>query len=124
MIVKEEATSIHGTTAYLKPGDQVSYLQLLYGMMLPSGNDAAYTIASNFGVTLCNTKYANCSLASKSKIKAITFRNELRYFLYEMNLQAKELGMIESFFDSPHGLGNKYNVSTINDLAKLTQKCM
>jgi D-alanyl-D-alanine carboxypeptidase len=41
-----------------------------------------------------------------------------------MNVQAKSIGMIESYFDSPHGLGNQNNVSTINDLAKLTDKCM
>ena len=125
MIVKEEATSICGTTAYLKPGDQVSYLQLLYGMMLPSGNDAAYTLAQNFGMTLLNTKYEGYSTIKRNKIKSFMFPNNvISFFLHEMNIQAKELGMIESYFDSPHGLSNKNNVSTINDLAKLTLKCM
>jgi D-alanyl-D-alanine carboxypeptidase (penicillin-binding protein 5/6) len=38
-----------GTTAYLRPGDEISLLDLLYGLMLPSGNDAAFAIAEYIG---------------------------------------------------------------------------
>jgi D-alanyl-D-alanine carboxypeptidase (penicillin-binding protein 5/6) len=38
-----------GTTANLRAGDKLSILDMLYGMMLPSGNDAAYAIADFFG---------------------------------------------------------------------------
>ena len=47
--VSKEAGSKIGTTARLKPGDSVKIMDLLYGMMLPSGNDAAQTIAEGFG---------------------------------------------------------------------------
>ena len=41
--------SVGGTTASLRVGDQLTLKNLLFGMMLPSGNDAAVTIAENFG---------------------------------------------------------------------------
>lgn len=43
------ASNIRGTTANLKKGDVLSVEQLLYGMLLPSGNDAAFALASYFG---------------------------------------------------------------------------
>lgn len=38
-----------GTTASLREGDHLTLEQLFYGMMLPSGNDAAYALAEHFG---------------------------------------------------------------------------
>lgn len=43
--VSRTASELGGTTAELRAGDIISYEDLLYGMMLPSGNDAAYTLA-------------------------------------------------------------------------------
>ena len=40
---------IIGTTAKLREGDVLTVEQLMYGMMLPSGNDAAYCLANHFG---------------------------------------------------------------------------
>ena len=42
-------SNIRGTTAKLKKGDILTVEQLLYGMMLPSGNDAAFVLAKYFG---------------------------------------------------------------------------
>ena len=56
-------------------------------MMLPSGNDAAYTIAQNMGKLLKITKYGGCSEAATAKIKSFEFRkNVIKFFLHEMNL--------------------------------------
>ena len=41
---------MYGTSANLYLGDVISILDLLFAMMLPSGNDAAYSLAQNFGV--------------------------------------------------------------------------
>ena len=41
-----------------------------------------------------------------------------------MNVYAKELGMKDTYFDSPHGLMNRFNQSTVADMAKLTYECM
>ena len=50
--VSQTAGYLQGTTANLFEGDTIYLEDLLYGMMLPSGNDAAYTIAENFGAFL------------------------------------------------------------------------
>ena len=47
--VSKNAASIGGTSAKLKPGDILSVWDLLHGLMLPSGNDAAMTLAEHFG---------------------------------------------------------------------------
>jgi D-alanyl-D-alanine carboxypeptidase len=47
--VSREAINLGGTTANLKFGDILTLKDLLYGMMLPSGNDAAFAIAEYFG---------------------------------------------------------------------------
>ena len=43
-----DAVETGGTTADLKEGDHVSIIDLLYALLLPSGNDAAATLAENF----------------------------------------------------------------------------
>ena len=50
--------------------------------------------------------------------------NPIDYFLNAMNLQAKKLGLINSYFDSPHGLANKENVSCAHDIALLSSYCL
>lgn len=47
--ITEDASSIHGTSADLLAGDTLTIWQLLFGLMLPSGNDAAFTLAEYFG---------------------------------------------------------------------------
>lgn len=91
--------------------------------MLPSGNDAAYTIANYFGEILLNGKYA--------KTKETAFpaswefeRTNTKYFLREMNEQAAKLKMYQTNYDSPHGLMNKTNVSTAQDQARVAAEIM
>jgi D-alanyl-D-alanine carboxypeptidase len=47
--VNSRAAGIKGTTAKLRKSDIISVQDLLYGLMLPSGNNAAYSLAENFG---------------------------------------------------------------------------
>ena len=54
--IPDAASQVHGTSADLVPGDQLTLNQLLYGMMLPSGNDAAVTLAMYFGSILLPRK--------------------------------------------------------------------
>lgn len=54
--VTNVAANIRGTTANLRKGDHLSVEQLLYGMLLPSGNDAAFCLASYFG-KMCFNKF-------------------------------------------------------------------
>ncbi|MCK1797465.1 serine hydrolase [Streptomyces sp. XM4193] len=91
------------STADLRTGDKLTARQLLYGLMLPSGCDAAYALADTFG------KGSSRGARTKS-------------FIAQMNRKATELGMRDTKFDSFDGIsksGNNY--STPQDLAKLTR---
>lgn len=110
MVITQEASEMIGTTASLEEGDTLSYLQLMYGMMLPSGNDAAFTIAEYFSNMLFDFKYCQLPIKEQEKIRSFSYeRHPIRFFLREMNVYAKELGMKDTHFDSPHGLANRFN---------------
>lgn len=56
--VSEVASDIRGTSANLETGDILTIEQLLYGLMLPSGNDAAFALSQFFGKILFRKKYS------------------------------------------------------------------
>lgn len=56
--IEQEAAGMEGTTAGLKYADELTVINLLYGMMLPSGNDAAIALAMHFG------KFLSCMYSS------------------------------------------------------------
>ena len=62
MTVTEVAADIRGTNANLEAGDILSVEQLLYGLMLPSGNDAAFALAQYFGKLLFRKKYTRADI--------------------------------------------------------------
>ncbi len=117
--VSRNASRMIGTSACLREGDQLTLEQLFYGLMLPSGNDAAFAIAEHFGQYLYENKYRDQPVTSQMFQWSI-----IRYFLKEMNLYAFKLKMFHSYFDSPHGLANKHNYSTAADICLLAQKSM
>ena len=119
--ISKTASKCTGTTANLKEGDVLTVEQLCYGMMLPSGNDAAYTLAEHFGEKLFeqkSVKTESCNPNSKFSMTPV------KYFLKEMNSHASRLKMSNTFYDSPHGLMNKANYSSAEDMALLVQECM
>ena len=94
VIVGNEVLSVDGTNIYIKPGEKMKVLDLLYGLMLRSGNDAAITLATQ-------------TLGEKEFVK-------------KMNDKANSLGMLNSVFENPHGLDdNLKNYSTAYDMALL-----
>ncbi|MGP2439745.1 D-alanyl-D-alanine carboxypeptidase family protein [Streptomyces sp. JW3] len=93
------------SSARLIVGDKVTVRQLLYGMMLPSGCDAAMALADKFG--------------SGSTVSART-----KNFIAKMNSTAKSLGMTKTHFDSFDGISNGSNYSTPRDLTKLARSAM
>ncbi|TNV81785.1 hypothetical protein FGO68_gene11227 [Halteria grandinella] len=115
--VSKIASSINGTSAQLKEGDALSIQELFYGLMLPSGNDAAYALAEHFGTLLSH------SIPPKANQYEQT-TSVIRYFIKEMNYNAMRLKMSQTQFDSPHGLSNKYNYSTAKDICRLSTVCM
>jgi D-alanyl-D-alanine carboxypeptidase (penicillin-binding protein 5/6) len=97
----------NASQAHLIVGDKVTVRQLLYGLMLPSGCDAAYALADTYG--------AGTTRAARVKS-----------FIGKMNSAAKALKLTtaHTHFDSFDGIGNGNNRSTPRDLAKIASSAM
>lgn len=94
--------------AMLRPGHQLTVKMLIQGMMLPSGNDAAYAIAVAGGKVLSGNANMDRHTA-------------LDVFVSEMNEQARRLGMINSQFKNPDGIDATGHYSTVKDLITLSK---
>ncbi len=97
--VPPEAQGVEGSSIYLRAGERLRLEELLYGMMLQSGNDAATALA----------------IAHSGSVEA---------FAACMNRRAKELGLKNTHFANPHGLDDEGNYSTAEDLAHLAAAAM
>jgi D-alanyl-D-alanine carboxypeptidase (penicillin-binding protein 5/6) len=86
--------------------------ELLYGMMLPSGNDAAVAFAEHFGGRL-----GPPAAAPKTE-------DPCARFVAEMNRVAEELGLHETHFDNPNGLPTPTHRSSARDLARLARHAL
>lgn len=95
VVIKPEWTGIEGSSIYLKEGEIFTIKELLYGLMLRSGNDAAVALA--------------CSQCGS-----------IKEFCKLMNKTAKKAGATNSSFVNPHGLSENNHYSTARDLALIT----
>ena len=95
IIVPESCTGVEGSSVYLKAGERYKIIDLLYGLMLRSGNDAAETLAVGVG-------------------------GSREGFVKLMNETAKKAGAFDSAFKNPHGLPDKGHYTTASDLAKIS----
>lgn len=96
------------SVAEIKKGDTVTVEQLVAGMLLPSGNDAAYILAAEAGRAMYGDKGKNVSTDEA-----------VSRFVKEMNDQAKLLGMTGTNFANPDGIHSDSHYSTYADLATL-----
>ena len=95
--VGQEVLKMYGTNIYIEPGEKITIKDLLYGLLLRSGNDAAVALAV-------------ATSGSEEK------------FVELMNKKAKEIGMHNSTFKNPHGLDeDTKNYSTAYDMALLSK---
>ncbi len=99
IVIRPEWSAIEGSSMYAVPNESYSVRELLYGMMLSSGNDAAAALACTVG-------------GSESA------------FAQMMNEKADELGLENTSFRNPHGLDEEGHYSTTRDMARLTAYCM
>lgn len=113
IVVPKDASLLGGTTAYLKPCDAIKVVDLMYGMMLPSGNDAAYALAEYCGSILL-------SHCAKDKGRY----SNVNYFVKHMNIASFKIGMKATKFLNPHGLSHLGNTSTAMGISKLAGKLM
>lgn len=92
VVVDARAAGIEGSSMYLKAGDAISLEELVYGVMLQSGNDAAAAVAIKIGGSIEN-------------------------FADMMTARAKELGAHDTQFKNPNGLDDEGHYTTALDLA-------
>jgi len=96
--VSKRASIVGGSNADLFFGEKIQMSNLLYALMLPSGNDAAIAIAEHISGSVEN-------------------------FAELMNEKARKIGANETLYISPHGL-DRENYSTAYDLALITRYCL
>ena len=99
MRIPKEAVGIEGSSMYLKEGEILTIQELLYGLMLASGNDAAVALAIYCGGTV-------------------------EGFAELMNDKARSLGLANTHFENPNGLDSPGHYSTARDLAVLAAYAM
>jgi D-alanyl-D-alanine carboxypeptidase (penicillin-binding protein 5/6) len=97
--IKPEWTGIEGSSMYLKAGERLTVRDLLYGLLLESGNDAAVALAC----------LAAGSVADFAEL---------------MNEKAEKLGCTDACFVNPNGLDAKNHLASARDLAKITAAAM
>ena len=95
----KDIQNANGSTMNLRIGETVRRIDLLYGLLVASANDAASVIASDVS------------------------GGDLTAFVAQMNARAKELGCTDTTFSCVHGLYDYGNVSTAEDLAKIAAAC-
>lgn len=92
-----------GTSAQIFAGDTYTVEQLLYGLMLPSGNDAAVALAKWAGNLV--------EIDEVSPKTPLEKTSPLKKFIIEMNKNAKILNMKNTRFANPHGLPHQMSGS-------------
>ncbi|MDO7268365.1 MULTISPECIES: D-alanyl-D-alanine carboxypeptidase family protein [Shouchella] len=98
--VSKRAEGTEGSSLYLVAGEKLTLRDLVYGLMLRSGNDAAIAIAEHVG-------------------------GSVEGFVFLMNEKAEEIGMSNTLFRNPHGLDtDEDHLSSAYDMALLTQYAM
>jgi len=110
-----------GTVAGVAEGEVYTVWDLLHGMMLPSGNDAATALAEYFGAW-CAPAAADgwTALEPADHYEGVWEREDpLARFVEEMNRCAAALGMASTTFTSPHGMAHIRHTSTAVDVARL-----
>ncbi|RKQ37703.1 D-alanyl-D-alanine carboxypeptidase family protein [Oceanobacillus halophilus] len=97
--VSRNAIYTEGSSIYLEQGEKMTIRDLVYGLMLRSGNDAAVAIAEHVG-------------------------GSVEGFAFLMNEKANWLGMNNTHFDNPHGLDSDSHYSSAYDMAMLMRYAM
>ena len=105
LVVSDRAGTETGSSAGLRPGDSAPVRDLLYGLLLPSGNDAAVALAEHVGRTLGPG-------------------DPLAEFVAAMNRRAAALGLAATAYANPHGKTAPGAGSTARDTARLVREAL
>lgn len=98
--VDDRAVGIEGTSIYLRKGEKLTVEELLYGLILPSGNDASLALAYHVG------------------------KGNLETFVDLMNKKVEDLGLLNTHFENPHGLDQEGHYTSAYDLAVITSEAL
>lgn len=98
VVISKKASEQEGSSMDLKEGEEVSVEELLYGLLILSGNDAAYALAE--------------------------YDSDINTFAGKMNDRAKKLGCTNTNFVNPNGLKNKNHYTTANDFIKIANAAL
>lgn len=98
-LIVNDAVTVGGTKVGLSKGEQLSFRSLLYGMLLNSGNDAAFAIAENYPGGVLG-------------------------FVSAMNKKIKQMGLSATNFDNPAGFDSSNHYSSASDLARITEEAL
>lgn len=99
ILTVDQGAQIQGAKVGLLKGENLSFRSLLYGMLLNSGNDAAFAIAENYPGGVLG-------------------------FVSAMNKKADQLGLKNTHFENPAGFDNVQHFSSASDLAKITEETL
>jgi D-alanyl-D-alanine carboxypeptidase (penicillin-binding protein 5/6) len=99
VVVSKNASGVQGSSIWLSVGEKMKLKDMLYGLMLASGNDAAVAIAEHIGGSIDG-------------------------FVKMMNLKAKEIGANNTNFSNPNGLPDESHYTTAYDLALIASYAM
>ena len=97
--ISQNAAGVEGSSIYLEKGELISLRDLVYGLMLRSGNDAAIAISEEIGGSTGN-------------------------FVIMMNKRARELGAFNTNFMNPNGLHDPEHYTTAGDMALISRAAM
>ncbi|WP_330424891.1 D-alanyl-D-alanine carboxypeptidase family protein [Lachnotalea sp. AF33-28] len=111
--VGAEIEMIHedSSIAWLVQGDTLTVRQLLIALLLPSGNDAAYTLAVNAGKKIAGDN-------------SLTNERSVEVFMDKVNEKARALGAESSNFVVPDGYDTAHQYTTAYDLAIIAKACL
>lgn len=96
------------SVAYIKRHHRLSLEMLVEGMLLPSGNDAAYVVAAGVGRMLANEE-------------GVSAREAVTKFMVELNLYGKKIGLKDTQFTCPDGYHNDDHYTTLEDMLLIAE---
>jgi D-alanyl-D-alanine carboxypeptidase (penicillin-binding protein 5/6) len=109
VVFSKLADETPGSSSTVRAGESISLRDAFYGLMLPSGNDAAVALAQWYGLR---------KGAQDKKVDPLVI------FIDAMNQTAKDLGMKDSVFRNPHGITHPEHKSSCSDLVILARELM
>lgn len=99
VLTVQQAASVAGSKVGLLPGESLNFRSLLYGMLLNSGNDAAFAIAENYPGGILS-------------------------FVSAMNKKSQAMNLRNTHFENPAGLDHPKHYSSAADLASITEEAL